>query len=181
MQDKWNLRCRIRGNTAPNLRTRGLLAFYFPSLWCYVCVFILFLILARVKLVMEIECKAFILTDLRWNIRSLPCKIWVLHEKNKWPLCHAWHRTYMNCSNSWCFSWAQTQIHSTSCVKLLLSQSSILHFMRGPILFFLYYIFPGHLGKTNLGSGKAGWAIISICQPPHYSEQHKLCSEKNKK
>lgn len=104
---KWNLRCRIRGNKAPNLRPRGLLAFYFPSLWRkYVSV--LFLILAQVKLVIEIECKMFILTARRWNIRSSPYKMWVLHAKNKWPLCHAWHHAHMNCSNSWCFSWAQT-------------------------------------------------------------------------
>ena len=44
----------------------------------------------------------------------------MLYVKNKWPLCHAWHHMYLNCSNSWCFSWAQTQIHSTSCVKLWL-------------------------------------------------------------
>lgn len=42
----------------------------------------------------------------------------------------------------WCFSWAQTQIHSTSCVKLWLSESSILHFMRGLIFFFfVHFIF----------------------------------------
>ncbi len=32
--------------------------------------------------------------------------------------------------------------------------------------------------KPSLGSGKAGWQIITICQRPRYSKQHELCLEK---
>lgn len=47
--------------------------------------------------------------------------------------------------------------------------------------YFLFFCvpFPGNFWKTNLGSGKAGWQMITICQRPHYSKQHKLCLERS--
>lgn len=60
-----------------------------------------------------------------------------LRVKNKWPLCHAWHHVDTNCYNSRCFSWVQTQIHSTSCAKLRLVHLAL--YERR--IFFFYFVF----------------------------------------
>lgn len=67
---KWNLRCRIRGNEAVNLRLRGPLALYPPPFF----IIIIYFCFVKVKMIMEIECKRFILIATRWNIRSLSYK-----------------------------------------------------------------------------------------------------------
>lgn len=54
-------------------------------------------LIAQVKSVLQMECRVFILSAMRWNMISLSYKMWVLHVKNKWPLCHAWHHADMNC------------------------------------------------------------------------------------
>lgn len=92
---KWNLRWRIKRNTEPNSRPRRLLAFCFhlcdenSAMFRFLFVFNTWL--SKI-------CRADGAENVvRWNIMSLPNKMWALHVKNKWPLCHAWHQANMNC------------------------------------------------------------------------------------
>lgn len=134
---KWNLRCRIRGNTAPNSGPWGLLAFCFhPGDENRLVLMLLFVFTYKVKSFVMLERREFILSLTRSVMSLLP--------KMKRFACEK-QMASMSClaprESSWCFSCACAHIHSTSCAKLWLGVVHLAFYERTYFLFFKYSIF----------------------------------------
>lgn len=114
---KWNLRSRLGQNTSLKFRH-----FIFINSAIEIVFFVLkstWMNFLRAYII-----KLFLVRDLDW-CNALLCNTCVLHGKNTWPLCNAWHHAHMNYLNVWCFSWMKSQIKQGSVSEKGLSKLGV--------------------------------------------------------
>lgn len=157
--ETWDV--ELKGNTAPNSRPRGLLTFCF-----YLCdenrvMFMLLFVFNK-----------------KW---STQCQ----SERLGWEVC-MWKTNGLYVMLGTTRTWTARTLDVFLELKLRSTPAAVLSYdslsrpsciLWEDLFSFFVFHFPGHFWKTHLGSGKAGWQMITICQRPHYSKQHKLCLE----